>query len=51
MTFPFKIIVEFGRPFELKEFYNRKLVKEEDWWIANRIIRPKVAMLKKNTVK
>jgi 1-acyl-sn-glycerol-3-phosphate acyltransferase len=46
ITFPFKIIVEFGRPFELSEFYNRKLIKEEEWWIANRIIRPKIAKLK-----
>lgn len=42
---PFKIIIEFGKPFELTEFYDKMLTKEEEWWIANRIIRPKVAHL------
>ena len=42
---PFKLIIEFGKPFELSEFYDRNLTKEEEWWVANQIIRPKVARL------
>lgn len=45
IPFPFKLIIEFGKPFELSEFYDRNLTKEEESWVANRIIRPKVARL------
>ena len=45
VTFPFKIKVELGKPFELKEYYGKALSKEEEYWIANRVIRLKVAKL------
>ena len=44
---PFKATIEFGKPFELNEYYDQKLTKEEEWWIANRIIRPKVANIRR----
>mgnify|MGYP006278457613 CR=1 FL=1 len=44
---PFKLYIEYGKPFELSEFYNRILTKEEETWIANNIIRPKVAKLRR----
>ncbi|TXT67673.1 MAG: hypothetical protein BAJALOKI1v1_30036 [Promethearchaeota archaeon] len=45
ITFPFKATVEFGTPFELTDYYDRSLLKEEEYWIANRIIRPRVAKI------
>jgi len=45
ITFPVKIIIEFGKPFELKEFYGKKMTTQEEWWVANRVIRPKVASI------
>lgn len=50
ITYPFKLKVEFGKPFELDKFYDKKLSKAEQLWVANRIIRPKVAkVLMKHT--
>jgi 1-acyl-sn-glycerol-3-phosphate acyltransferase len=46
VPFPFKIIIEFGEPFELTKYYNLELTKAEEWWIANQIIRPKVARIR-----
>jgi 1-acyl-sn-glycerol-3-phosphate acyltransferase len=45
IPFPVKIIIEFGEPFELDAYYNTHLTKEEEWWIANKIIRPKIAQI------
>ncbi|NVM55221.1 MAG: 1-acyl-sn-glycerol-3-phosphate acyltransferase [Candidatus Helarchaeota archaeon] len=50
-TLPFKLKIEFGEPFELDDYYNMKLSKKEEWWIANRIIRPKVAKLRMKYMK
>lgn len=50
-TIPFKLIIEFGEPFELDKYYDMKLIKEEEWWIANRIIRPEVAKLRAKHTK
>ncbi len=46
IPFPVKLIVEFGEPIKLNDYYNMKLTKEEEYWIANEIIRPKVAQLR-----
>ena len=51
IPFPFKIIIEFGEPFELDAYYDINLTKEEEWWIANHIIRPKVAKLRTKYTK
>ncbi len=48
---PFKAKIEFGKPFELDEYYDKKITKEEEWWIANNIIRPKVAKLRSKYTK
>ncbi len=45
ITLPFKLKIEFGTPFELDKFYDKDLTREEEVWIANRIIRPKIAKL------
>ncbi len=45
ISFPFKLKIEFGEPFELDKYYDQPLTKEEEWWIANHIIRLKVAKL------
>lgn len=45
IPFPFKLKIEFGESFELDKYYDQPLTKEEEWWIANHIIRPKVATL------
>lgn len=41
-TLPFKLIVEYGRPIYLDEFYGMKLSKEEEYWIANEVLRPRL---------
>jgi 1-acyl-sn-glycerol-3-phosphate acyltransferase len=48
---PFKITIELGKPFELSEYYGMNLSKAEEWWIANNIIRPKVAALRRKYTK
>ena len=48
---PFKAKIEFGKPFELDEYYDRQLTREEEWWIANNIIRPKVANIRSTYTK
>lgn len=40
---PLKLKIEFGLPFELDKFYGCTLSKQEEYWIANHIVRPKVA--------
>jgi len=51
IPFPVKIIIEFGEPFELDAYYDVPLTKEEEWWIANRIVRPKVAQIRRKYSK
>jgi len=46
IPFPFKLKIEFGEAFELDNFYDKTLTKKEEWWIANHIIRSKVAALR-----
>jgi 1-acyl-sn-glycerol-3-phosphate acyltransferase len=41
-TLPFKCIVEFGKPLYLDEYYDKKLSKEEEFWIANEVVRPRL---------
>jgi len=48
---PFKITIEFGKPFELDKYYDMNLTKEEEWWIANQVIRPKVAKIRSKYTK
>jgi len=49
-TFPVKLKTEFGAPFELSEYYDEKLSKEEEFRIANEVVRPKVAeIMRKHT--
>ena len=48
---PFKAKIEFGKPFELDEYYGQELTKEEEWWIANNIIRKKVAKIRSKYTK
>ena len=42
-TFPVKLKIEFGEPFELSEFYGRAMTKDEEWRVANEVVRPRVA--------
>ncbi len=51
INFPFKVTVEFGKPFELNEYYDSQLSKEEETWIANMIIRPKIADIRRKYTK
>jgi 1-acyl-sn-glycerol-3-phosphate acyltransferase len=48
---PFRLFIEYGKPFELQEYYGQKLSKEEETWIANKIIRPKIAELREKYTK
>ena len=43
IPFPCKLKVEFGPPFRLERFYGRSLTRAEGNWIANQIVRPRVA--------
>lgn len=43
LPFPLKLKAEFGAPIDLKEYYDRILSRAEEFWIANEIVRPKVA--------
>ena len=50
VIFPAKLKTEFGAPFELSEYYDKKLSREEEFWVANEIVRPKIAeVMKKHT--
>jgi len=51
VPFPFKIRIEFGIPFELDAYYDMNLTPAEEWWIANKVIRPKVAAIRKKYTK
>ncbi|PKL38435.1 MAG: hypothetical protein CVV44_11145 [Spirochaetae bacterium HGW-Spirochaetae-1] len=39
-TLPFKCIVEFGKPVYLNDYYDMNPSKEEEFWIANEVVRP-----------
>lgn len=42
---PVKLKVEIGAPFELEEYYGKTLSKEEEFWVANEMVRPRIAQL------
>jgi 1-acyl-sn-glycerol-3-phosphate acyltransferase len=42
-TLPVKLKIDFGEPFELSDYYGRRLSKEEEFWVANNVVRPKLA--------
>ena len=44
-TLPVKLKVEFGEAFELADYYDRKLTRDEQWAVANDIVRPRLAAL------
>ncbi len=44
-TFPVKLKIEFGEPFELKRYYGMSLSREEEFWVANEVVRPRLAAL------
>ncbi len=44
-TFPVKLKVEFGEPFELTEYYGQELPREEEFRVANDLVRPRLAAL------
>ncbi len=51
LNLPFRVKIEFGKPFELDEYYDRQLSKEEETWIANKVIRPQIANIRKKYTK
>ncbi len=49
-TIPVKLIAEFGEPFELDDYYDRELSREEELRVANEVVRPRISeILKKHT--
>jgi 1-acyl-sn-glycerol-3-phosphate acyltransferase len=49
-SFPVKLKIEFGLPFELTDYYGMALTREEEFWVANEVVRPKLAaVLSKHT--
>jgi 1-acyl-sn-glycerol-3-phosphate acyltransferase len=49
-TFPAKLKIEFGAPFELADYYGMSLSRQEESWVANEVVRPKLAeLLRKHT--
>ncbi len=42
-TLPVSLTIDFGKPFELSELYAVKIGREEEFTIANEIVRPRVA--------
>jgi len=43
--FPAKLKLEFGPPFTLEKYYGRELTRPEENWIANELVRPRIAAL------
>ncbi len=41
-TLPAKLKIEFGQPFELEEYYGSSLTREEEYEVANRVVRPRL---------
>jgi len=44
-AFPAKLKAEFGKPFELTEYYDKSLSRSEEFQIANEVVHPRVAAL------
>lgn len=44
-TFPVKLKIEFGALFELSGYYGMSLSREEESWVANEVVRPRLAEL------
>jgi 1-acyl-sn-glycerol-3-phosphate acyltransferase len=44
-AFPAKLHAVFGKPFELSEFYGQTLTRDEEFRVANDVVRPRVAEL------
>jgi 1-acyl-sn-glycerol-3-phosphate acyltransferase len=42
-TLPATLTIEFGKPFELSEFYTGKMGRDEEFAVANEIVRPRIA--------
>ena len=44
-TFPVKLKIEFGAQLELGDYYGMTLSREEEFWVANEVVRPRLAGL------
>lgn len=44
-TLPVKLKAEFGRPFELEEYYDVELSREQEFEVANEVVRPRLGEL------
>lgn len=43
LPLPLKLKIEFGKPFTLEKYYGKKLSRPEEFWVANQVVRPKIA--------
>ena len=43
LPFPVKLKAEFGKPFQLSDYYGHNLSREQEYWLANEVVRPHVA--------
>ena len=44
-TLPVKLRADFGEPFTLDEYYGRALSRDEEFEVANEVVRPRLAEL------
>lgn len=44
-TFPVKLKIEFGAPIGLSEYHGMDLDRAEEYWVANEVVRPRLAEL------
>ncbi len=44
-TFPVKLKIEFGKPLDLSDYYGMNLSRAEEYWVANEVVRPRLAEL------
>jgi 1-acyl-sn-glycerol-3-phosphate acyltransferase len=44
-TLPVKLKIEFGEPLELSDYYGMSLNRQEEYWVANEVVRPRLAEL------
>jgi len=49
-TIPWKLRIEYGKPIYLEEYYDRKLTKEEEFDLANNIVKKKIGLLLKKHI-
>jgi 1-acyl-sn-glycerol-3-phosphate acyltransferase len=42
---PVKLKIEFGAPLDLSDYYGVRLSREEEYWVANEVVRPRLAEL------